>query len=68
MKYTDRLNASNPMNSTSAAPRTLGLGDALTKVFAPIAKVVGKSGCAGCRRRAQRLNHMVPNINPFAKT
>lgn len=67
MKYPDKLNSSNPMNSPSTATRQVGLGDALTKVFAPVAKIVGKSGCAGCRRRAQKLNRMVPNINPFAK-
>ncbi len=47
-------------------PKPVALGDALEKVFKPIAKVVGKTGCGGCRRRQAKLNKLVPNINPFA--
>lgn len=44
----------------------IGLGTAIQKILKPVAAVVGKSNCGGCRRRAEKLNKAVPNINPFA--
>lgn len=74
MHPTERLNALNPMNNPALA-RKLGLGDAVQKVIhaglnitpMPAATRAAIKGCAGCRRRAQRLNRWVGNINPFAK-
>ena len=61
MKYT----ADNKKN-IFAPKSTIGLGTAIEKILKPVARIVGRSGCGGCRRRAARLNKMVPNINPFA--
>lgn len=48
-------------------PKTkVGLGDAAEVVFKPIAKALGKTGCASCRRRKASWNKVLPNINPFA--
>lgn len=45
----------------------MGLGDVVTAILHPIAVVTRRTGCSSCRRRAKKLNQMMPNINPFAK-
>lgn len=52
-------------------PRTInsriGLGTVIHRALHPFASVVGLGGCAGCRRRARKLDKLMPNVNPFAK-
>lgn len=56
------------MNSPGGVLRKpVGLGDAVKIVATPLAVILRKTGCAGCRRRQARLNKMVPDIfHPFA--
>lgn len=46
-----------------AMRRKLPLGTAIKTVTSTI----GIKPCAGCQRRADRLDKIAPNINPFAK-
>ena len=43
--------------------RRIGLGTAIKTVTTAL----GVKPCAGCRRRADTLDRIVPNINPLAK-
>lgn len=37
----------------------MALGDAVAKIARPVAVVLNMTGCGGCKRRQDRLNHLI---------
>lgn len=54
--------------SRAATRRMVGLGDVVAALAQPVAKLVGKTDCAGCKKRKAKLNAAVPDVRrPFAQ-
>lgn len=74
MKPTEKLNPTNPMNTTwKSTP--MGLGTMVQKVIhaglditpMPNATRTAIKQCGGCARRRDYLNQLASNVNPFAR-
>lgn len=48
-------------------PRTINSRVGLGTLIKAMTSAVGIKPCGGCRRRARKLDKIIPNVNPFAK-